>query len=193
MDIDLFNLLQRFRELNDFDNETAFFRTNVPWEGPQAYLHTIYRPAPNELLAQVAAKLRFPTPVFEFLSRHNGAILFSGGLSVYGVVEPGSLLRRDNGFALPPFNIEGANKFWSVDPERLLVIGTYYFDSSQACIDRSTGRIFYFKKDQKTPEFSWPSFDSWLREEIARLCSLFDTDGKILVPVSETVPDGKGV
>lgn len=190
MSIDLPSSLQRFRVYKDFVNETASFRTNVPWIGSEGYLNTIYRPAPTELLAEVAAKLHFPAPVFEFLSQYNGARLFSGGLSLYGVVEPGRLMYRDNGFALPPLNIVGANKFWRVDPERLLVIGVYYFDSSVACIDRSSGQVLYFKKDQTTPELSWPSFDSWLREEIDRLRSLFDADGRILVDVSETVPHG---
>ena len=56
MNIDLFNLLQRFREYKDFDNETAFFRTNVPWEAPEAYLNKIHRPAPPEFLADVVTR-----------------------------------------------------------------------------------------------------------------------------------------
>ena len=45
MSFDLSRLLQEFRVYKDFDNETASFRTNVPWLGPEAYLNIIYRPA----------------------------------------------------------------------------------------------------------------------------------------------------
>jgi hypothetical protein len=190
MSIDLQSLLGRFRVFKDLDNDIAFYRTLVPWVGPEAYLNIIYRAAPAQLLSAAAAKLRFPVPVFEFLSQYNGAKLFSGALNLHGVVEPGRLLNRSDSFSLPPYNIEGANRSWSVDPQRLLVIGVYQFDGSQVCIDRSSGRIFLFKKKPTTAGASWTNFESWFREEISRLCSLFDRDGRRLCPESATIPHG---
>jgi SMI1/KNR4 family protein SUKH-1 len=188
MSINLPSLLERFRVFQDFDNDIASYRTLVPWVGPEAYLNIIYRAAPSQLLLAIAEKLRFPAPVFEFLSRYNGANLFSGALNLYGVVEPGRLLNRSDSFSLPPYNIEAANKSWSVEPQQLLVIGVYQFDGSQVCIDRSSGRILFFKRKQTTAELSWTNFEHWLREEISRMSSLFDSDGRRLRPESPTVP-----
>lgn len=190
MSVDLPGLLDGFRVFKDFDNDTASYRTLVPWVGPEAYLNIIYRPAPIQLLSAVGAKLHFPDSIFEFLSQYNGAKLFSGALNLCGVVEPGRLLNRRDSFSLPPYNIEGANRSWSVDPERLLVIGSYQFDGSQVCIDRSNGRILLFKRKRVTPELSWELFESWLCKEIIRIRSLFDSDGRRLGPESETTPHG---
>jgi hypothetical protein len=190
MTIDLPSLLERFRVFHDFDNDVAAYRTLVPWVGAEAYLNIVYRPAPSHLLSSVAARLRFPSPILEFLSHYNGANLFSGAINLYGVVEPGRLLNRSDGFSLPPFNIEGANKSWRVDPQHLLVIGSYRFDGSKVCVDRSSGQILFFKRNQIAPGVSWPRFESWLLEEISRLCPLFDYDGRRICPESETVPHG---
>lgn len=196
MSIDLQRLLDRFRAFKDFDNAIASYRTLVPWVAPEAYLNIIYRPAPPQLLSDVGAKLRFPAPVFELLANYNGAKLFSGSFYLHGIVEPGRLLNRQDGFSMPPYNIEGANRSWRIDPSRLLVIGGYQFDGSHVCIERSTGKILFFEAKQTIAQLTWPNLESWLREEISRLCTLFDTDGRRLWPESETVPrrterDGK--
>ena len=115
-------------------------------------------------------------------------MLFAGSLNLYGVVEAGRLLNREDPFSLPPFNIEQENKSWSFHPGRLLVVGGYRFDGSRACIDRSDGQIHVFKKGQRIPAVSWGSLDSWLMGEIARLGLLFDDDGKRTGPESETGP-----
>ena len=188
MSIDLLGLLKQFRAVGDFDNDNAFYRTLVPWIGPEAYLNIIYRPAPSHLLSTVAKKLKLPPPVSEFLSLYNGAKLFSGALNLYGIVEPGRLLNRSDSFSLPPYNIEGANRSWSLDPERLLAIGVYQFDGSQVCVDRSSGQTFFFKRNQTAADFSWADFESWLRDEISRLRFLFDSEGRRLCPESATLP-----
>jgi hypothetical protein len=191
MSINLPTLLERFRAFNDFENEVASYRTLVPWVGPEAYLNIIFRGASAQLLSDFAGNLCLPVPIIAFLAQHNGAKLFSGSLNLYGVVEPGRLLNRRDSFSLPPYNIDGANRSWSVDPQRLLVIGGYQFDGSQVCIDRTSGQILFFKKKRATPDHSWTTLESWLQEEISRLCSLFDSDGRRLCPASETVPCGK--
>lgn len=190
MSIDLFGLLRQFRTFNDFENDLAWYCTQVPWIGQEAYLNVIYRPARPQVLAEVGAKLRFPDPLFEFLSGHNGAKLFSGAFNLYGVVEAGNLLNRQDSFWLPPFNIEEANRVWRTHAEDLLVFGGYRFDGSRVCISRSSGRVFLFKKNACEPELCCGDLESWLPEEIARLCSLFDNEGKRLWPESATVPSG---
>jgi hypothetical protein len=188
MSIDLLSLVSHFRRFDDRENANASFRTRVPWLAPEAYLNIVYRPAPAKLLSEVAKKWSFPPVVVDFLNHQNGAMLFSGSLNVYGVVEPSRLLNREDRFSLPPFNIEPENKSWSVDPDRLLVVGGYTFDGSRACIDRSDGQIHVFQKGRRIPKVSWSSLDSWLAGEVARLRPLFDDEGKRTGPESDTGP-----
>jgi hypothetical protein len=188
MSVDLVNLVSQFRPSDDRENANACFMTRVPWVAPEAYLNIVYKPAPARLLSEVAERWAFPSVVAEFLSRQNGAMLFSGSLNLYGVVGSGRLLNREDRFSLPPFNIERENKSWTFHPDRLLVVGGYKFDGSRACIDRSDGRIHVFQKGQRIPAVSWARFDSWLLGEIARLRIVFDEDGKRTGPESETGP-----
>jgi len=193
MTINLLNLLSEFRVVTDHESQTAFFRTHVPWVAPEAYLHMIFKPAARDVLADAAQRQRIP-PVFqEFLAIQNGAILFSGALSIYGVVHPGQPLERSATFSRLPFSIESENSDWRpYDPDRFLAIGGYGFDGSRACIDRRSLQIALFQRGEagllSTPLLSWKSLEQWVREEISRLSALFDANGKRLVNESQTLP-----
>lgn len=188
MGIDLLALTASFRTLDDRESKTARFRTLVPWVGPEAYLNIVYKPATPRLLFTVSEKWRFPNAVTNFLLHQNGAMLFSGSLNLYGVVETGHLLNRDDRFTLPPFNIEVENASWRLTPNRLLVIGGYKCGGSRVCIDRFDEHIHVFGRKQSAPRVSWSSLEEWLTQEIVRLSSLFDGDGRPLSPESETGP-----
>jgi hypothetical protein len=188
MSIDLLSLVSRFRRFDDRDNANAFFRTRVPWAAPEAYLNIVYKPAPEKLLFETAERWSFPLSVVDFLRRQNGAMLFSGSLNLYGIVEPGRALNRQEPFSLPAFNIEPENKSWSLHPDRLLVIGGYRFDGSRACTDRSDGKVHVFQKGETIPTASWPSLESWLTIEIRRLSGVFDDEGRRIGLESETGP-----
>lgn len=188
MSVDLLSLISNFRRFDDQENANASFRTRVPWVASEAYLNIIYKPAPTKVLSVVAEMWSFPAVVVDFLQHQNGAMLFSGSLNLYGVVEPGRRLNREDRFSLPPFDIERENKSWPFHPDRLLVVGGYRFDGSRACVDRSDGQVHVFQKGQRIPTVSWVGFDAWLVGEIERLSLLFDDDGKRTGPESETGP-----
>jgi hypothetical protein len=190
MAVAILPLLEKFENVNDRETETAFLRTQVAVEG---YLNIVYKPANPDTLLAATKKLRFPRQFGELLSTQNGAILFSGALSLYGVVSAGTLLKRDDPSSLPPYNIEDENFDWPPDDaETFLVIGGYSFDGSRVCIDRGGSRVCLFRRGEDrllpTPVHSWQSPDEWLRSEIARLAFLFDSMGKMLVDESNTLP-----
>jgi hypothetical protein len=133
-------------------------------------------------------KWRFLSSVIDFLGNQNGAMLFSGSLNLYGVVERGRLLNRQDRFSLPPFDIEQENASWSFHPDRLLVVGGYSLEGSRACIDRSDGRVHLFRMKTRIPTVSWSTLDHWLTDEIARLRTLFDDNGRRIASESETGP-----
>lgn len=188
MSVDLLSLISKFHSFEDRESEVAWFRTLVPWVAPEAYLNVVYKPAPSGLLSGIARKWSFPLSLVDVLRQQNGAILFSGALSLFGVVDAGRLLDRQDPFSLPPFNIESENASWSLQRDQLLVVGGYQFDGSKACIDREDGKIHVFKRRQKTPSVSWSSLESWLTDEVKRLCLAFDDRGMRTKPESETGP-----
>lgn len=188
MNIRLLDLVSRFRAFDDRESQVAWFKTLVPWVAPEAYLNIVYKPAPPRLLDVVGTKLSFPSDVVDFLTQQNGAMLFSGALNIYGVVETGQLLNRRDRFSLPPFDIEGENGSWRLDRDRLLVIGGYRLDGSRACIDRSDSHVHVYQRGQRAPMRSWTSLERWVVDEVDRLGALFEDDGKRTGSESETGP-----
>jgi hypothetical protein len=193
MAIELLRLLAQFENVSDRESDTAYFRTHVPSVAPLAYLHIIFKPAPEDVLADAARRLRMPRPLIEFLAAQNGAILFSDALSVGGVHRVGQLLDREDPFLCQPYNTELSNRNWPpYDPERFLAIGSYSFDGSTVCIDRRDQRIYLFERGDETllptPLCSWQDLDQWITSEITRLSVLFDRRGKALVKEFQTLP-----
>ena len=187
--VDLPILLTKFQGINERENDVAFFQAHVPWVAQDAYLNVIFKPVPPDILSDAAAKMKIPAPVLQLLARHNGAILFSHSLSLYGVVRPGQLLNRSDPFSLPPFNIETENRSWpSPNRDRFLKIGGYGFDGSAVCIDRRDLQILVFRRGEKEPYCSWSNLEVWLNTEIRRLSELFDVSGKRLVDEAKTLP-----
>ena len=193
MAINLLHELSKFSIVNDRENKVAFFRTHVPSIGPLAYLNVIFKGAPNDVLLDSAQKLRMPRTLVELLRQQNGAFLFSGSLSIYGIHQPGQLLQRSDPLFDLPFNIEAENRNWPPhDRIRFLAFGGYGFDGSRVCINRDDLRIYLFPRGENrllsVASHSWQDLDSWLNSEITRLTTLFDSDGKRLVDESQTVP-----
>jgi hypothetical protein len=187
--VDLPRLIAKFQAVDNRESSVADFYTRVLWVAPDAYLNILFKPAPTDVLSDVGSKLKMPAPVLELLAQHNGAMLFSTSLSLYGVVRQGQQLNRSDPFSLPPFNIEIENRSWPPpDRDRFLKIAGYGFDGSGVCIDRLNLHIFVFHRGDKEPYSSWPTLDDWLNSEIRRLAEMFDQSGKCLVDESQTLP-----
>src|SRR5690349_18753318 len=125
MSIELLSLLTIFDNVNDRESKTALFRTHVPWVAELAYLHIIFKPLHDSVLQEAQARLELPKPLTDFLRQQNGAILFSGALSIYGVHPVGQLLNRRDPFGRMPFNIESENYNSPPSNRHFLAIGGY--------------------------------------------------------------------
>jgi hypothetical protein len=193
MTINLLDLLSQFRKANDRENENAHFLTQAPWVAPLAYLNVIFKPAPKEVLNSAVLRMAIPPVFSEFLAVQNGAILFSGALSVYGAVRPGQLLNRSEPFSLPPFSLDDHNPMQYVpEADRFLAIGGYGYDGSRVCVYRRGLSIHLFPRGktelQRTASFIWMNLSEWLTSEVSRLSTLFDSDGHRLADEIETLP-----
>ncbi len=181
--IDLLKLLPHSASEDDRESRTAFFWTHVPWVAPLAYLHIIFKPIEQSLLQPAILNLTIPSSYTSFLQKQNGAILFSGALSIYGVHPVGQLLNREDPLLRLPFNIGVEHSNWPpANSKRFLTIGGYGFDGSRACIDREDSRIYLFKREinglSKDPLLVWEDLGTWIIGEIDRLSSMFDTRGR---------------
>ena len=171
------------------ESGTALFYNFAPWIAPQAYLHIVFKGADHTALSEVGDLIGLPENWRETLSVQNGAILFSGAMSVYGVHAHGTLLNRMDVFERLPFSIVNENRSWPPkDRERYVVIGGYSYDGTRAILDRQDGSVIAMPRKSEKPLRRWLNGDSWLKEELERLSRLFDESGKIRVSEEETLP-----
>lgn len=195
MTLRLLDLLSQFGEANNRQSDGAYFCTHVPWVAPLAYLNVIFKPAPEKILIEAIRRLCIPPAFSEFLAIQNGAILFSGALSIYGAVQPGQLLNRSEPFSLPPFSLDRYNDMNLSPASSFLTIGQYTFDGTRVCMHRHFLDIHLFRKGEAesmgTGSFVWKSLDQWLTNEVLRLSVLFDHEGHRLVNESETLPQAR--
>lgn len=171
------------------NSQMAVFLTHRPWAAPEAYLHVVFKPAAAEVLAQFEREWRAPRELVETLRLNNGAHLFAGSLSVFGVVRAGQLLNRSNRYELPPFNIERENGEW-MRGGRFLAVGAYRLDGSRACISRENGEVVVFpkahharpqsKETNASTGVRFGSLEEWLRAEIERYRCLYDEAGRLV-------------
>lgn len=192
--INLLDVLPHCDAADDQESRTAFYRTRVPWLAPMAYLHVVFKPTEAGVLRETCAKLQVPSDFADFLSGQNGAILFSGALSIFGIHSQGQLLNREDVSSRSAFDIETENESWTpTDPKRHFVVGGYGFDGSRVCIDRDSSQIALFDRVNqqlsRTARCCWPSLNDWISSEILRLSTLFNSQGKRLVDERQTVPN----
>lgn len=172
--IDLLALAQGFDATEDFETDAAYFRTQTSWRSPGSYLHVIYKPLPASLLGPPLRRLAAPPPEYDLLESYNGARLFAGAFSVFGVWKPGQLLGEEL-WDLPTFDLEMMNR--ETDQALGLAIGCYG-DSALVFLDRYTEEVACWFKGEIV--FRWDTVGQWLTSECARLSTHFDERGCLL-------------
>lgn len=173
----------------EHESATGFFYNHAPWVAPLAYLHIVFKGAEDTALRIVGEALGLPESWRNVLAIQNGAILFSGAISLYGVHAPGALLNRTDPFKRLPFSIESENRSWPPkDRETQVVLGGYGYDGTRAVLDVVKGSILAMPRKNTAVVAEWPDAESWIRSELKRLRLLFDREGKIVVSKEDTVP-----
>ncbi len=174
------------------ESGTAFFFNHAPWIAPKAYLHIVFKGAAPSALNDVGDLLHLPDSWRQMLAIQNGAILFSGSLSVYGVHASGALLNRRDVFEQLPYSIISENRSWPMkDRDRFVVLGGYDYDGSRAVLDTHDGSVIVVPRKHETILNRWQDTNLWLTEELRRLSLLFGDDGKIRVSEEDTLPTRK--
>ncbi len=176
MTVDLLQLASRFDENANRETGNVWLMTATPWVGDLAYFSVVYKPAPLSLVESSLGRLRAPDALYEFYQGYNGAHLFGGRLSIYGVVPEGQLLDRSDPYSLPPFNLE---RYQSGD-SNFLSFGFYQADGSQVFLDRRTSEAVVLDGETREVVFHWEDFWAWLGGEFERFSVSFDQQGRLV-------------
>lgn len=196
MTVDLIKMLNKFKNIDDVETEDAYFKTRVPSVAPFGYLNIVYKPAPMERRKEVSRELDLHADLEQFYNRHNGARLFLGSLSVFGILPEHYSLERTDPFKLLPFDLLDINARLSRHLRRrnVLAVGSYRHNRSRVYFDRTTGRLTCIDGDD--PEIvrgEWSDFNEWIETEVTRLSCIYDEKGILLAPPEVTLPGGDGL
>jgi hypothetical protein len=157
------------------ESTTAYFYNRATWVAPMAYLHILFKGAQAEVLNEVGDLMDLPQMWRDVLSIQNGAILYSGAISLYGANSATALLNRRDVFEQSPFSLVNENRSWPTkDPARFVVIGGYGFDGTRAVLDRRDGSVVAMSRKSDVVLNRWSDVDSWIEQELDRLSMLFD-------------------
>lgn len=189
--ISLEKQLSKFKPHENFEYEGSQHLTHVPSLGKYAYLNILHDAIDGEVQTRIIDRLRLPFELREFYRSYNGAHLFSDNMSIYGFFPAEYLYERQNWRKSYPYNIENINAEFMSDwiSSDIIVIGSYGLDRSEVFVEKSTGLVHCsVGKNLNRLRASWPSFQAWVEQEIARLSECFDENGIMLVEQEETLP-----
>lgn len=145
--------------------------------GPLAFLHTVFNGVDYSQISEFEKKngIEIPLPYKDVLTEFNGAILFGGRLSLFGIARNFSRSSVNR----QPFDILEQNKY-SSPPDN--VNSNFYIGSSSV-----DGSLFSLKTDSRAIHRrsrasgeiikSWDNFDCFIIEEIMELSKGFDRKG----------------
>jgi len=189
--VDLRGLLRKFKQCNDYEHRGACHMTHVPSDGRLAYLNIIFEAADATVQRQTIDPLGLPSELTDFYRRYNGAHLLSDNLSLYGFFPSVYLYDRMDERMSYPYNIADTNARQLDDwlTSDVFIFGSYGYDRSEVYVEKSTGLITCSVGDDLSrSRATWPSFETWITEEIERMSGFFDEWGNRLVEPENMLP-----
>jgi hypothetical protein len=169
---------------------------HVPHVAPLAFLHRLFPPLSEEKIDDALGSfgLSVPHQLREFWRAFNGADFFSLHLAIYGF-----RMSFDRSiFADPqPFSFLDRNTFERPIkmPLSHTIAGRYHLDGSLVVLQHDSAVVERWSVDFATRFNTWPNFENFLKLELSRLSTLFDSSGVLLVPEDEItrIPDHSSV
>ena len=168
---------------------------HIPSIAPKAFVHSIFPPLSVDAVGNLNEILgsRLSNDYRELLMLMNGAILFSGALSLFGIK-----LRNTTGIegaVQQPYDIVAANNhkiFWLKFPD-CCIIGGYNWDSSRVVASSSKVEIVRCDNTEYRIQNRWTNLAAFLRSEYTRLSEHFDPLGVQIDDSRPTVPEGQAI
>lgn len=167
LDIDVDSIIQ--------DDHARICR--LPEVGPMAYLHVIFNGSNSTFLCDhiESGGIQIPADYCRFLSEINGAILFRGNLSLFGIVKDFTR----NPETRRPFDILENNLYSTPVGSRPgdFFIGSISFDGSLLFLNRDGPEVYRRPRDSRNIIDAWENVCSLLEMCISKLTPLFDRRG----------------
>ena len=172
---------------SDINPERALL-CHTPHVAPRAYFHTVFPGVGEETIQRIEALsgVAIPRAYARLLQGFNGAILFSGAMSLYGIVE--SFTRNLN--VHQPYDLLEYNHLSRpvyAKPEDFF-IGGMKSDGSLLFLEGDAPTVFRRERGSRDVLNSWVNIDAMLDERMAALEKLFDEHGRKKDPNASTVP-----
>lgn len=162
----------------------------TPHVAPDARFHLVFPGLDSEQIEKIEHELGRHVPITyrQFLTRHNGLILYAGAISFYGFRR--SYERRGDE-AWQPFSIKTPNvdeRPKDAEPSYFF-IGSYKNDGSKLYIDDDTEKVYRSERwKSKNRLNEWTDFPTMLESEMERLSKLFNAEGEKNDPSKPTTP-----
>ncbi len=187
----IYNLIFHFQDkgIEKTENGTILIG-KAPFRGNQAWLNKIYPVITNEDIIELSKMLRtdIPNEYVNFLTTFsNGLNILLSTFSLYG-------LRKELGRSIEasrqPYSIITPNIHERPDnaEEYYFFIGGYNWDGSHLYIDKETNKVHCCERYDATSRKSWNSLEEMVIDEIKRIYTLFDENGKELDENKEIIP-----
>ena len=187
----LTDLFERFDQSLNTESKVARYGTKLP-RAAEAYLFTIFKPAPASIVEEVGQDLDFPLALYDWFVRHNGGVLFRvnatcPGLRLFGCQPRGARLER--GKEPPATDIRTVNR----QRRPFVAFGSYSYDGSLLLIDRCSEAIHCcYGRELDRHRMSWDGLGHWMECEFERLSRLFRRDGTCLTECQGLLPGHDG-
>lgn len=155
----------------NFSRNGAIRLGPLPEVGKHAFLHVLFPPLPISDIASAAhaAGINFPANYTQFLHHLNGAILFKGGLSIYGI--RGDISRDPD--IRKPFDVIEANTL--IKPfggsEDSFYIGSFDLDGAHIVMKGNAPGVVRCDPNTHDEVARWNSIQEMLISEIERLAA----------------------
>ena len=177
------SILAKFKDLNNVENEYAWYLTNIPRVAPKAYLNVLFKPLDRLAGQAVCRELKLPDRLVQFYKDLNGCEILGGIISIYGLSPSEGWTFPRTPFARRPYDLRELNTELGLLRSPKVCIGRYGYQHCPIVMDRSSNAIEVFADDYlRELSAKWRDFDRWFYGELPRLVELFDDDGNPLAP-----------
>lgn len=184
-------LLRRYAHLGvQYSKNGALLIGKAPHIAEYAWLNVMYPCATEEEICNLEKRLGAAIPKIykDFLMNvSNGFDIMNCTLALHGCRTSYDRADLDSWY---PFNIEDIQKDERPKNSSLemFFFGTYEYDGSKLYLNTLDNKIYYCSSEDATPLKCWNSLPEMLSEEVKRIYTLFDENGRQIDKFQPTIP-----
>lgn len=188
---ELEKLLRRYAHLGvQYSKNGALLIGKAPHIAEYAWLNVMYPCATEEEICKLETRLGTAIPKIykDFLMNvSNGLNVMNCTLALHGCRTSYNRADLESRY---PFNLEDVQKYErpkNSSPE-MFFFASYHYDCSKLYLNTLDNKIYYCERYDATPLKSWNSLPEMLSEEVKRIYTFFDENGRQIDKFQPTIP-----